>query len=60
MSTEPSPKSYSYAGAGVSIALPWPRAYEVKLSFKIDVGLASLSRADFDMTRFPILPLGGG
>ena len=44
----------------VEIALPWPRAYEVKLSFKIDVTHASGSQSKFDMSRFPILPLGRG
>lgn len=44
----------------VSIALPWPRAYEVKLSFGIDVAMVTENSTKFDSERFPILPLGDG
>ena len=54
------PKQYEVTGLrDVSISLPWPRAYEVKMNFTIDVALALDPRTDIDMSRFPILPLGG-
>lgn len=40
----------------VEIGLPWPRAYEVRMSFKIDV--SSPEEADIDLSQIPILPLG--
>lgn len=44
----------------VNISLPWPRAYEVKLNFKIEVNAVLAPSKDIDFSRFPILPLGGG
>ena len=47
----------------VAITLPWPRAYEVKLSFKIDVAPVEQPAKQIDFAQFPMLPLspvGGG
>ncbi len=49
-------KEYEITGLDdVSISLPWPRAYEVKLSFKIQAALATSKSIDF--SKIPILPL---
>lgn len=42
----------------VSIGLPWPRAYEVRVTFKIDAEPVSVVRTDIDLSGIPILPLG--
>lgn len=53
-------QQYEVVGlSDVSIALPWPRAYEVKMSFSLDVAQVN-ARDQFDPERFPILPLGDG
>lgn len=44
----------------VSISLPWPRAYEVRLDFEIRVRNYIEGNTPFNTARFPILPLGGG
>lgn len=43
----------------VAITLPWPRAYEVKLTFKIEVESVKAASPKVDFSKFPILPLGG-
>ncbi|MBS1713459.1 MAG: DUF4127 family protein [Armatimonadetes bacterium] len=44
----------------VEIRLPWPRAYEVKLDFSIEVEPLSAAAQNVDFSQFPILPLGPG
>ncbi|MBS1724489.1 MAG: DUF4127 family protein [Armatimonadetes bacterium] len=41
----------------IDIGLPWPRAYEVKVSFHIEVAQATQGQ-EIDFSQFPILPLG--